>query len=154
MIKDIMKYTEKISKKLNALLEKTYDAEKGYKTASENVDNFELKQFFKDKMKQRYDFGHQLKNEIQAYGQEPEKGGSIQGKFHRSWMDIKAALSLNNEEAILKEVARGEEASIEEYNQILREDNLPASTEAILYAHKNLITASLNRVKTFEMAVS
>ncbi|XLS29667.1 ferritin-like domain-containing protein [Flavobacteriaceae bacterium M23B6Z8] len=154
MIKDIMKYTEKISNKLNELLEKTYDAEKGYKFASENVDNVELKQFFKERVKQRYDFGHQLKNEIQAYGQEPDKGGSMKGKMHREWMSLKTAVSSNNEEAILEEVERGEQASIDAYNEILSESNLPASTEAILYAQKNLITASLNRVKSFEAIVS
>lgn len=149
-----MKYTEKILNRLNDLLEKTYDAEKGYTKASENVNDRELKQFFKDKAKQRYDFGHQLKNEIQAYGKEPDKGGSIKGKMHRGWMDLKLAIASNNEEAILQEVARGEELCIDEYNQILKEDNLSASTESILHAQKNLITASLNRVRSFEMAAS
>ncbi len=154
MIKDTMKYTEKISNKLNELLEKTYDAEKGYKFASDNTNNPELKQFFDDRVKQRYNFGHQLKNEIQAYGQEPEKGGSVKGAVHREWMNLKTAISSNNEEAILEEVARGEQVSIDKYNEILSENNLPASTEAILFAQKNLITASLNRVKTFETVMS
>ncbi|WP_340200791.1 PA2169 family four-helix-bundle protein [Ascidiimonas sp. W6] len=149
-----MKYTEKISNKLNELLEKTYDAEKGYKFASDNTNNPELKQFFDDRVKQRYNFGHQLKNEIQAYGQEPEKGGSVKGAVHREWMNLKTAISSNNEEAILEEVARGEQVSIDKYNEILSENNLPASTEAILFAQKNLITASLNRVKTFETVMS
>ena len=56
-----MKFTEKMSNKLNELLEKNYDAEKGYKKAAENVENTKLKQFFNEQAQKRYDFGHEIK---------------------------------------------------------------------------------------------
>lgn len=40
-----MSYSENVSKKLNELLEKNYDAEKGYKLAAEKVNNQRLKSF-------------------------------------------------------------------------------------------------------------
>lgn len=42
------KYTEEISDKLNELLIKNYDAEKGYQNAAENVDSDRLKMFLKE----------------------------------------------------------------------------------------------------------
>ena len=63
-------YTEKVSSKLNDLLEKTYDAEKGFKKAAENVKNEALKNYFSKKAQERYDFGHELKSEIKSFGQE------------------------------------------------------------------------------------
>ena len=39
-------YTEEVGNKLNELLEKTYDAEKGFKKAAENTENPQLKAFF------------------------------------------------------------------------------------------------------------
>ena len=48
-----MKYSEKISKSLNELLEKNYDAEKGYINAAENVDSTDLKVFFKNRANER-----------------------------------------------------------------------------------------------------
>ena len=42
-----MKYSEKISNKLNEFLEKNYDAEKGYLNAANNVESKKLKIFFK-----------------------------------------------------------------------------------------------------------
>ena len=75
-----MKYTEQVSNKLNELLKKNYDAEAGYKQAAENVKNSQLKSYFENRAKDRYDFGHQLKNEIKSFGQEPDKGTSISGR--------------------------------------------------------------------------
>jgi hypothetical protein len=44
---DIMKYEKIVSDKLNELLVKNYDAEKGYINAMQDVDNVEVKKFFK-----------------------------------------------------------------------------------------------------------
>lgn len=42
---------------LNELIEKNYDAEKGYKEAVTDVENHELKDFFTKSVQQRYEFG-------------------------------------------------------------------------------------------------
>jgi len=75
MIRDNMKYSERISNRLNDLLTRTYDAEKGYKLVQEKVYNSNIKKFLSDKIQQRYRFGHELKAEIQNFGKLLEKGG-------------------------------------------------------------------------------
>ena len=151
-----MKYTVEMSNKLNELLERTYDAEKGFKQAAEKVDNKTIKQFFMDRAKQRYDFGHELKAEIKAFGQSPEKGGSAKGTLHRSWIDFKSLFSNNNEEAMLEEVNRGEKEAIETYNDILHDKDfvLPPSTESLLMKQRNAIRETLETANIFETAVS
>lgn len=149
-IKLNMKYSEKISNKLNELLTKNYDAEAGYKMAVDKVENKNLKEFFTMRAKERYDFGHQLKGEIKSYGESPDKGTSFKADAHRGWMNLKTAFSNNNEESILEEIVKGEKAAIEEYNEILSEPNLPPTTEGILKTHKSNIEKALNEVKTFE----
>ena len=59
-----MKYTEKISNKLNELLEKNYDAEKGYLNSAENVESSNLKIFFKNRASERSQFAKELRTEI------------------------------------------------------------------------------------------
>jgi len=151
-----MKYTVEMSNKLNELLERTYDAEKGFKQAAEKVDNETIKQFFLDSAKQRYNFGHELKAEIKAFGQSPEKGGSTKGTLHRSWIDFKSLFSTNNEEAMLEEVNRGEKEAIETYNDILHDKDfvLPPSTESLLMKQRNAIRETLETANIFETAVS
>lgn len=151
-----MKYSEKITNRLNDLLTKTYDAEKGFKLAQEKVDNLSIKKFLADKAQQRYNFGHELKNEIQKFGELPEKDGSLKGDVHRAWMNLTATLSNDNSEQVLEEVERGEKASLKEYNDILNDSDmiLTPSTENLLKKHHDEIKEALNTAKIFEAAVS
>lgn len=143
-------YTEEVGEKLNELLERTYDAEKGFKKASENVEHVQLKSYFSTKAQERYDFGHALKTEIKQFGQEVDKGGSVAGKAHRSWMDIKSLFSSDDEEAMLEEAITGEKNAIEEYDEILEDTSLPASTATLLKHQRNTINEGLQNIKTLE----
>jgi len=149
-----MKYSEKISKKLNELLIKNYDAEKGYLEAIEQVDSDRLKLFFKRRASERSDFAKALRTEILRYGEDPVGSGSLEGLAHRNWMRLKSLFSSNNEAAILEEAIKGEEASFEEYNDILKDKSLPPSIESILIKQKNAIQAAINTEKVKEELVS
>lgn len=143
-------YSETIGSKLNDLLEKTYDAEKGFKKAAENTEHSNLKAYFERKAHERYKFGHELKSEIQSYGQEVDAGDSITSKAHRTWMDVKALFSSDNEESMLEEAIRGEKASVEEYEDVLRESTLPPSTATLLNKQKSAIEGGLSTIKRLE----
>lgn len=143
-------YTETVGNKLNNILEKTYDAEKGYAKAADNTDNANLKNFFQRKKQQRYDFGHELKTEIKQFGEEVDKGGSVTGAVHRAWMDTKAFFSADDEEAMLEESIRGEKAAVEEYQEVLKDTALPASTATLLSQQMNKINTDLNQIKRLE----
>lgn len=143
-------YTDEVGKKLNALLEKNYDGEKGYNKAAENTDHAGLKSFFSRKAQERRTFGHDLKTEIRTFGQEVDKGGSITGAAHRTWMDVKALFSADDAESMLEEAIRGEKAAVEEYDDVLQETSLPSSTKSILISQKNQIQSDLSQVKSLE----
>ena len=143
-------YTEEIGNKLNDLLEKTYDAEKGFKKASKNVDNPSLKNYFRNKAQERYNFGHELKTELRSFNQDIDKGGSLTGKVHRTWMDVKALFSADNEESMLEEAIRGEKAAVSEYEEVINETSLPLSTKSILQSQKNIISEGLTKINALE----
>ena len=145
-----MSYSEEVSSMLNELLEKNYDAEKGYKFAADKVKNKNLQAFFAERAQERYDFGHELKTEIRNFGEAPNKSSSLAGDAHRSWMNLKASLSNDKDEVVLEEAIRGEKAAVEEYEKVLRNSEIPASTGNILMKQKNAIVAALNEVKTLE----
>lgn len=151
-----MKYSEKISKKLNDLLEKNYDAEKGYTLAKDKIERPSLETFFRNMANQRNKFGRELKKEILEYGQLPNENGSIQGSLHRAWMNLTSAMSSNENERLLKEVERGEKASLEDYDAILNEEDLKLfpSTKAVLEQHRNVIANALQTADSYEKMVS
>ncbi|MDO6817559.1 PA2169 family four-helix-bundle protein [Zobellia sp. 1_MG-2023] len=143
-------YSEEVQTKLNNILEKTYDAEKGFKKAAEHAKSTDLKTFFKRKADERYTFGHDLKSEIVRYGQDFEKGGSATGAMHRGWMDVKAWFSADNDESMLEEAITGEKAAVEEYKAVLNEVTLPTTTTTLLTQQMNKISTDLNSIKRLE----
>jgi len=149
-----MKYSEEISNKLNELLVKNYDAEKGYLNAIDNIESDRLKMFFKRRASERSEFAKELRTEILQYGELPEDSGSFKGTLHRNWMSLKATFSSNNEEAVLDEAIRGEEASLEVYNDLMKERNLPPSIDSLLMKHRNAIQSAINTEKVHEELVS
>lgn len=149
-----MKFTEKISNKLNELLVKNYDAEKGYLNAAETVDSPDLKIFFKRRATERSEFAKELRTEILCYGEEPKDSGSFAGTVHRNWISLKALFSSNDEEAILEEAIRGEEENLEEYLEVLQDRTLPPSVDTMLFKHKSAIQAAINTAKVKEELVS
>jgi len=143
-------YTEEVAAKLNNLLEKTFDAEKGFKKASEHADSTSLKAYFGRKANERYTFGHDLKREITSFGQEVDKGGSVTGTMHRGWMDVKAWFSADNDESMLEEAITGEKAAVDEYKDVLSETSLPPSTATLLTQQMNKISTDLSTIKKLE----
>ncbi len=132
---------------LNDIIAKSYDAEKGYKEAAEEVESPELKKLFTEYARQRYDFGHQIKDEIRKLGGEIEKGDTIAAKVHRAWMDIRSTFSSNDESAMLKEAIRGEKNALSNYEDALEEMPITSSAYKTLVSQRNHIRAVLNRLE-------
>ena len=114
------------TKGLNKLITTLYDGENGYKEAAEEVDSVSLATKFRELSQQRYNFGHEIKPFITQLGGKVDKGGSTGAALHRAWIDIKSALSTQDEAAVLAECIRGDESAIETYRDVLKDTNLSA----------------------------
>ncbi len=144
-------FSENTESKLNSLLEKSYDAEQGFRKAAENVESSSLKQFFNEKAEERNTFKTELRKELLDNGCEiNEDDGSIKGSIHRTWMDTKAMFSSDNEESMLEEVRNGEKAALNDYDDVLEDNQLPPTTEHILRAQRNTIANSYNKADYLE----
>lgn len=149
-----MKYTEKISNKLNELLVKNYDAEKRYMSAIEIVGDDRLKMFFKRRVTDRSKFAKELRTEVLRYGQIPEDTGSLTETLNRNWINLKSILNSNNEEVVLEAAIKFEEAILEDYKELLKDKTLPPSIDSLLLMHKNAIQAAINTEKSYKELVS
>jgi len=138
---------------LQGLLEKNIDAEKGYKNALEATESGTLNSFFNRKIQQRSQFADQLKNEITKLGGKHESvSGSVAGAIHRTWMDVKTALSTDNDEAVLEACQTGEKAALDEYDLFIGKVKLPSSTAKLVMEQRNGIAESLDGVELLEIA--
>ena len=135
---------------LQELLEKNYDAEKGFTKAMEDAKNAELKQFLKRQAAQRGQFVNELDKEIRSLNETPKDSGSFTGTAHRAWIDVKTAFTGKDDEAVLEECLRGEKASVEEYKERLQKNNFPPQVQTVLNNQLSSIKNSVAKVKTLE----
>ena len=108
---------------LNDLLAKTYDAQRGYANAAQAT----------NQGIQPTQFAAQLTQEIKNMNQVQEFDGTFLGDFPREYMNMKSALSLNTDEAILEECTLGEKAAVDEYTTVLEhKSELPPTVVTLL----------------------
>lgn len=135
---------------LQNIIEKNYDAEKGYKKAMTDAKNPALKNFLAQQAAQRSRFATTIDSRLRQLGETPKESGSVTGTLHRAWIDIKSSLSGNDDEAVLEEVIRGEKASVDEYQDVLQKHTLAPEITQELQSQLGDIQGTLNRVKRLE----
>ncbi|SDL34200.1 ferritin-like domain-containing protein [Kriegella aquimaris] len=142
-------YTKELADRLNGILEKNSDAEKGFGNAANNTENRILSAYFNEKALQRRAFAEELKSEIVTLGKDFDESGSATAAAHRAWIDIKSFFG-NSDEAMLQESIRGERAAVEEYEEVLREISLPTTTAIILRNQMLKIESGLALIKNIK----
>ena len=141
---------EKAVGKLNDLLEKNYDARKGYTEAMEDINDPALRNYFMMQAERRSHFANELMDRIVSCGGEPIESGSGTGDLHRTWMNIKSTLSGDKEEAILNECIRGDKASLNEYQDAIDNEHLNVADKDIIRKEKAEVEQTLGKIKTME----
>ncbi|MCF0054582.1 PA2169 family four-helix-bundle protein [Dyadobacter sp. CY356] len=115
-----MENDKEIVSDLKGLVNIINDGKEGYESAAETTDNPELKALFAKYAAQRAVYAQELKSHIATHGGESTNDeGGVLGALHRTWIDIKQALSSHEDEAILEAVTTGEKAALEKYDTAL-----------------------------------
>jgi uncharacterized protein (TIGR02284 family) len=105
---------------LNELVETCKDGQDGFRTAAEGVKNAELATLFNTYSQQRGQFASELQNEVRRSGGDPEKTGSTAAALHRGWINIKSAVTGEDEGAVISECERGEDSAVKEAHDRIR----------------------------------
>lgn len=115
-----MESNKEIITDLKELLSIVNDGKEGYESSSETTDNIELKGVFLKYSAQRAAYAEELRAHIAEHGGDAEnESGGILGALHRTWIDIKEALSSKEDAAILEAITTGEKAAIEKYDKYI-----------------------------------
>jgi uncharacterized protein (TIGR02284 family) len=146
-----MKTNKNVISVLHDLVEICKDGENGYRTAAEGVENDELRDLFNLFSRQRKELISELKKHIRRLGDEPEEKGSVLGALHRGWINIKSAVTSQDEVAIISECERGEDVAIETYEKAL-EINLPTDIRGLVQSQHAKIKETHDRIRELEEA--
>ncbi|MCW5959517.1 MAG: PA2169 family four-helix-bundle protein [Pyrinomonadaceae bacterium] len=132
---------------LNNLIETCKDGQNGYKEAAEGVERADLKTFFYECSQQRSQFAGELQSLVREHGGEPSDSGSVSGSIHQGWINLKAAVTGQDEKAILNECERGEDSAVNAYKNALEED-LPANVRSVVQNQANTVKATHDKIKS------
>jgi uncharacterized protein (TIGR02284 family) len=137
---------------LNNLIETCKDGQNGFQTAADGVKNVDLKTLFHTYSQQRATFAGELQQEVRRLGGDPEKTGSLAATLHRGWIDIKSAVTGEDEAAIISECERGEDSAKRNYEDALTDENLPGDIRTIVERQYAQIKEAHDRIRSLEKA--
>ena len=109
---------------LNTLTATLIDSVNGYRDAAENSENSRFQQIFRERADERSKCVEDLRGCVRSLGGDPEDSGSFMGKTHQSFLDLKSAVTGNDEQGIVNEVERGEDYLKEKFQTALDDGNL------------------------------
>ena len=93
-----------------------------------------------------------LQSHARSLGEpEPETSSSATGALHRSWINLKSALTRGDDHAILAECERGEDSAVEEYKKAI-DDNLSAQLREIVSRQYTEIKKAHDRIRNLRDA--
>jgi uncharacterized protein (TIGR02284 family) len=143
-----MAQQKEIISTLNGLIETLKDGQEGFRQAAEGVKDSNLKSLFLEYSQQRARFVGELQSEARQHGEsEPEKTSSAAGAMHRTWINLKSALTSGDDHAILAECERGEDSAIKEYQEAMNDDELSSDIRAIVSRQYSEVKSAHDRVK-------
>jgi uncharacterized protein (TIGR02284 family) len=116
---------------LNDLIEISKDGVEGFRTSAENATDVRLKDFFLKRSTEVDASVKELQDLVRSLGGEPVDSTSISGTLHRRWIDLKTALTSNDNLAVLNETERGEDVALSAYRDALAK-TLPNEVEIVL----------------------
>jgi uncharacterized protein (TIGR02284 family) len=117
---------------LNTLIATTIDSITGYENSAKDIDNERFAQIFRQRADERQQVVQQLREEVRRLGGNPEDDGSFLGKTHQRFEDLKAAVTGQDEQAIINEVERGEDYLKEKFETALNSDALSGESRAVV----------------------
>ena len=145
--------TDDVISTLNNLIETCKDGQNGFQTAADGVKNSELKTLFHTYAQQRAQFSGELQSEVRRLGGDPENTGSVAASLHRGWINIKSAVTGEDEGAVIAECERGEDSAVRNYKDALSE-NLPENIRSIVQSQYTQVQEAHDRIRSLERASS
>lgn len=133
---------------LNHLIHICRDGQEGYLQAAEHVKSSWLQGLFQSLSTQREQFATELTNIVASLGVEPASGTTVGGALHRTWVDLRTALTgeAGDDEIIVNECESGEDAARDAYEAELKK-GLPEHIHRVIQSQYQDILRSHDQVR-------
>ena len=124
---------------LKTLTSTLNDSVNGYREAAEHAEGNQFQQIFRDNAAERERVSGELQAEVRRLGGTPDEDGTVLGKTHQAFLDLKAAVMGRDDKAIINEVERGEDYLKDKFETALADANLaPESRDIVERAYQSV----------------
>ena len=132
---------------LNGLIATTIDSVDGYRTSATDVDNPRYAELFTARASERSSVAEQLRAEVRRLGGNPEDDGTVLAAGHRAFVNLKAAVTGRDDQAIVNEVERGEDHIKAKFESALEDQELSAGTRSAIQAAYGSVRAGHDEMR-------
>ncbi|MBY0411781.1 MAG: PA2169 family four-helix-bundle protein, partial [Burkholderiaceae bacterium] len=112
-------------------LESARDGEYGFHACADHADDDALKGIFQRHSRECAAAAQELEQEVLRLDGEPASGGTVAGALHRGWVSVKSAVATHDDNMVLEECERGEDAAVARYRNALRA-GLPTDVRTLI----------------------
>ena len=138
---------------LNGLIKTTLDSMKGYEDAAKDAENTQYATMFAEFARDRSQVASSLQAQVQSLGGDPQLDSSLLGAAHRSFMDLKQAITGKEDKAIILEVERGEDHIKDKYETAMQTADLSPATKAVIAEAYTSVRAGHDRVSALKHSI-
>ena len=117
---------------LNGLIATTIDSVDGYRSSAEAVDSARFADLFTARASERSSVAEQLRAEVRKMGGNPEDDGTLLAGAHRGFLNLKAAVTARDDQAIVSEVERGEDHIKAKFEDALKDQTLSPDCRTVV----------------------
>lgn len=123
---------------LNELIETSRDGEAGFRTCADGADDPALKSYFTICATRCATAAQELASQVARHGGKAESGGSLAGTAHRAWVNVKTAVTSQDDLAVLEECERGEDSALKSYQKALENPLPPEVARLVLHQYEGV----------------
>lgn len=124
------------------------DRIEGYKYAAKESKDPVHQSYYKDLVTQSTQFSNEINQTLSTFGGEMQNSTTAKGKVFRGWMDVKAAVTGSDEDAIIESNLHGEEWAQKAYNDALEHRaELPENVVQLVEKQKQTSLATCERLR-------
>ena len=142
---------ETISRALTDILNLNRTSVKGYQEAAEEVKNPELKSKLSQFSQQRAGFVSDLEGFAKQYGINDHDTNTVESvandaaaAVHRGWINIKAAITGQDDSSVLAAAETGEATALKAYETALSSNDIPAGAKSVFQQQHDAILQAKN----------
>lgn len=134
---------------LKDLYELLGDSRKGYTEVADKAENAKLSGFLRKIGQERGDMQRDLGQAIHRLSPKNEKldDGTLKGDLHRTWMDIRKALTSTEEAALLDECTRGENYLVDRFKTVMDDKDTPQEMMPVLREQRTRVDTTLSSIE-------